>query len=357
MKVFACHLLNDYSGSPKVLSQLIKAWSKRDIDVTVVTCSGRSGFLSDIDNANYTYYWYKWSANSIIRLLNFTISQILLFFKMLWLANKKDIIYVNTVLPFGAGLAGKLKGCKVIYHIHETSVKPRILKKFLFSVIKWCATDVVYVSNYLSQQENITTAKNHILYNAIEDDFFNKAVTVLEKERSYKNVLMISSLKTYKGVFEFIELAKLNLNFQFKLVVNASQQEIDAFFANTIIPENTILYPTQTDTHSFYQWADIVLNLSQPDGWIETFGLTILEAMVYKLPTIIPPVGGITELVEEGVNGSLVNSKNVQQVSERLRQILSNKQLYKLMQTNAYIRTNLFRENSFISKSLSILEH
>jgi len=32
---------------------------------------------------------------------------------------------------------------------------------------------------------------------------------------------------------------------------------------------------------------------------VETFGLTILEGMTYKLPAIVPPVGGVIELVEE----------------------------------------------------------
>jgi glycosyltransferase involved in cell wall biosynthesis len=355
MKIFACHLLNDYSGSPKVLMQLVKAWTKDGIDVTVVTCSGRTGFLSDIDKVNYAHYWYKWSANSIIRLINFALSQIFLFCKLLRLAKKSDIIYVNTVLPFGAGIAGKIMGCKVIYHIHETTVKPRILKKFLFGIIKWCATDVIYVSNYLKKQENITTAKNHILYNAIETTFFDKAMTFHEKNRPYKNVLMISSLKIYKGVFEFIELAKLNSDFQFILVVNASQNEIDHFFSDTSIPANTKIYPTQTNTHSFYQWADIVLNLSQPDGWVETFGLTILEAMVYSLPTIVPPVGGITELVEDGENGYLVDSRNIDKLSEKLNQLLNNKQLYKKMQISAFTKTDMFREDNFINRNLSIL--
>ena len=43
MKIFAFHLLNDYSGSPKVLMQLIKGWTKNNLDVHLVTCKGRNG--------------------------------------------------------------------------------------------------------------------------------------------------------------------------------------------------------------------------------------------------------------------------------------------------------------------------
>lgn len=355
MNLFACHLLNDYSGSPKVLMQLVKAWGSKGMDVTVLTCSGRSGFLSGIDKVKYAYYWYRWSANPFIRLINFALSQLILLVKLLVMAKKNDIVYVNTVLPFGAAIAGKIKKSRVIYHIHETSVSPAILKKFLFFMVKWCANDVIYVSHYLSKQEHITTAKTHILYNAIENDFLNKATLVSNKNRLYKNVLMIGSLKKYKGVFEFINLAKLNSNYQFKLVVNAPQNDIDAFFASTLIPSNVYIYATQKDTHPFYEWADIVLNLSHTDEWVETFGLTILEAMAYKLPAIVPPVGGITELVEENVNGYLVDSKNSWQLSKTLNDILTNEPLYTKMQEHAFSKISLFKEDTFIQNSLSIL--
>ena len=129
MRVFAFHLLNDYSGSPKVLSQLLKGWVKNDIEVNMVTCKGRVGFLSDIEGVNYHYYNYKFAENKWVRLFNLTLSQLIVFFKFWSKIEKNDVIYVNTVLPFGAAFLGKLKGCRIIYHVHETTMKPPILKK------------------------------------------------------------------------------------------------------------------------------------------------------------------------------------------------------------------------------------
>jgi hypothetical protein len=48
MRVIAIHLLNDYSGSPKVLMQLLKGWTKNEFETHLFTCGGREGFLSDI---------------------------------------------------------------------------------------------------------------------------------------------------------------------------------------------------------------------------------------------------------------------------------------------------------------------
>lgn len=355
MRIIACHLLNDYSGSPKVLSQLIKGWVKQNIDVTIVTCAGRKGFLSNIDKASYNSYWYKWSANNLVRLINFVWSQVVLFFKILWIAKSTDIVYVNTILPFGAALAGKLKGCKVMYHVHETSMKPATLKWFLFKVLKLTAQDVIYVSQYLSQQEPIAHKKIHVLYNAIDTSFLEQAQQNLKQQPDYKNILMVSSLKTYKGVFEFVTLARLNPLLDFKLVVNAPQSEIDVFFEDHSLSENLTIYPTQSNTHPFYAWADVVLNLSRPDGWVETFGLTIIEAMAYQLPVIVPPVGGITELVADAENGYLIDCRDVEHISKKLNALLKDKVFYKSMQLSASNRIKEFNESAFMKSSLEMV--
>lgn len=357
MRIFAFHLLNDYSGSPKVLMQLVKSWVKQDIEVTIVTCNGRRGFLSDIPGVNYTYYWYRWAANPFLRLFNLSLSQFLLLSKLLFQVKKNDVLYINTVLPFGAAFLGKLKGCKIIYHVHETSMKPAILKKLLFGIVKWAATEVIYVSKYLRDTEKISGKKKHILYNAIEDEFLNTAKPSWDDKKQNKNVLMICSLKEYKGVFEFVRLAKNLSTCKFRLVVNASQNEIDSFFTGKILPANLELFPTQTNTHPFYAWADVILNLSRPDGWIETFGLTIIEGMAYGLPAIVPPVGGITELVTESVNGFKVDSRDTDQLVSALNRLFENPDLYASMRKASLDKIATFSEQKFTEQSLALLKN
>jgi len=355
MKIFAFHLLNDFSGSPKVLKQLAKGWVENDIETHIVTCGGRSGFLSDIQNVSYHHYWYKFAQNPFLRLFFLIISQVHLILKMWSVIHKNDIIYVNTVLPFGAGILGKLKGCKVIYHIHETSMKPWILKKILFTIANNTATSVIYVSKYLADQEGMSKPK-HILYNAIETDFLKTASSNRKKGSIHKNVLMICSLKAYKGVFEFVDLAKKHPEYNFRLVVNASETDINKFFLGQNISENVTILPTQKDVHPQYLWADVVLNLSRPDGWIETFGLTVIEAMAYGLPVIVPPVGGIAELVEKGVNGYKADSRNVNHISHLLVDILEDKIHYEKLSTYAKQLIIKYDEDSFVMKSCEMLK-
>lgn len=355
MKIFAFHLLNDYSGSPKVLMQLVKGWVSKGVETTVVTSAGRSGFLSNIEGVRYNYFTYRFAANPWIRLIRLTYSQLLLFISMFRVVTSKDIIYINTVLPFGAALLGKVKGCRVIYHIHETSMKPAILKKFLFGIARWAAHDVIYVSHYQAYLEQTRFKSVHVLYNAIENTFLDQAQANRKQALVARNILMVCSLKDYKGVHEFVSLAELHPTARFKLVVNATETMIENFFTNTL-PSNLIIHATQTNLHPFYSWADVIVNLSRPDGWIETFGLTILEGMAYALPAIVPPVGGITELVTDGVNGFQADSRNISEVTAKLTLLEQDPAIYQGMCSSAAREIGKYSEEAFIKASMRLLQ-
>ena len=67
--------------------------------------------------------------------------------------------------------------------------------------------------------------------------------------------------------------------------------------------DNLQIISRQNDVTPFYNEASIVLNLSDKQRFVETFGLTALEAMSAGLPVIVPTEGGIAEMVEDGANG------------------------------------------------------
>lgn len=355
-RIIAFHLLNDRSGSPKVLSQLLSGWVQEGRDIVLYTSLHQDGFLSDISGLTYKKAWYRYSSNPWLRLIFYSLSQLILFFKSLVSIKKSDIVYINTVLPFGAALAGKIKGARVIYHIHESTVTPPILKWFLFKIVRSTASDIINVSEYVAASHCIRSVTNHLVYNSIDESFLAKRLPKKKKEKP-ENVLMVCSLKAYKGVFEFITLATDHPQYQFRLVLNATQPEIDAFFEGQPFSNNISVYASQKDLHPFFQWADVIVNLSRPDGWVETFGLTIIEGMAYGLPAIVPPVGGILEVIQEGVTGFSADSRDRQELNRKLTTLMGNLQKYLDFSKAAEKRLQIFRESTMLNKINTIIQN
>lgn len=348
-KIVSVHLLNDYSGSPLVLSQAVKGLIEAGHEVDIYTNRNSDGFLSNISGANYFLFNYSWGKSKMVTLIYFFFSQFFLFFRLLKYYRQDVVIYVNTVLPFGAALAGKCMNKKVVYHIHETSIKPRAFKTFLLSIVRYAASSVIYVSEYLKNKELISGKNNFIVYNALSDAFVAKSQADSSPKENHRNVLMLCSLKRYKGIDEFIQLALLLPQYSFTLVLNSSKADIAAYLNNRSITSNITIFPVQKDVHTFFKHADLVLNLSLTDEWVETFGMTILEAMSYGLPVIVPPVGGIAELVSDEFNGFKIDSKNVEIISGQIERIFSNKSFYNYLSFNAGKRAQEFSNRTFVS--------
>lgn len=346
-KIVCTHLYNDYSGSPLILSTAIKGFLTKGHPVDVITSTNTSGFLSQL-NVRYRDNAYRFLNNRYLRLLCFLFSQLTLFIKAWSYRKEKTVFYINTLLPFGLALAGRLMGKKVIYHIHETSVRPAFLKRFLKWVAIQTAHEVIYVSHFLKQEEALPGVPGKVIYNALSKDFVMKSKA--SPQKCHKSdafcILMLCSLKKYKGVNEFVALAKGLPNHNFELVLNAEESDIQSFFSGVDLPKNLQLFPRQRKVHAFYQRAHLVVNLSHPEEWVETFGMTLLEGMHYGLPAIAPPVGGPTEIVRNGFNGFQIDLRELDEIADRITQLALDKGLYQQLSSNAKRMAQQFRVDS-----------
>lgn len=359
-KVVCVHLLNDYSGSPKVLSQSIAALIESGVFVDVITNRNTHGFLSGL-NVGYKLFNYKNSTNKFVTLFRFLIAQVFIFFKVLCYAKQDITFYVNTLLPFGAALAAKLIGKPVIYHIHETSLRPYALKVFLKFVVKITATRIIYVSQALAYKEPILSVPAVVIHNALSTEFITRAKGAVYQPVNQQGcfiVLMICSLKRYKGVDQFIKLAEMSLvnkKLQYQLVLNAEDAEIDSYFGGMDLPANLKVYRRQTDLDAFYRGASVVLNLSLPDQCEETFGLTLIEAMAYHVPVIAPPVGGPTEIVVNNENGYLISAYELDALYSAVSRLAADSELCVTLSQRVASTVNKFNIIVYNQNILNIL--
>ena len=341
------HLFNDRSGSPKVLADVIAHCLADGLDCQLITSNHPEGFLSPFSGITRPLF-YRRGNSKVLTLFYYLITQIHMMYLCIRYCRGNDVFYVNTMMPAAAGLAGMRLGKRVIFHVHETSLRPALLKLVLRNIINLTADRVIYVSNYLRGVEPFTRPVLDVVYNSVSVPNVDVVIDKSPLVGTF-NVLMACSLKEYKGVYEFLALARtfeLEPEYQFNLVLNACSDEIDAELAGAL-PSNVNVYPRQSNLSEFYQNASVVLNLSRPDGWVETFGLTILEAMSFGLPVIVPTVGGPAELVQDGVNGFLVSCYDIDTLHTRIVQLRVDPILYKRIAASALSRSTDFGDSVF----------
>ena len=349
-RIIAVHLLNDRSGSPLVLRQSLEVLLAAGYAIDLLTATpGAPGFLSDLPGVTTHPLAYRWSDRAWRTLLNFGLVQWLIFWKVLTLASADSIVYVNTLLPAGAALAARCRGARVVYHLHEVSLRPALLRRLLCTVASRTAHQVIYVSEHVRTTLALPVARQTVVHNALAPAF------VAEADRSalpWLNpapfvVLMACSLRDYKGVPEFWALAQATPELQFELVLNAPPAAVAHYRYQHPTPANLTLFAAAHDMHPFYRRAAVVVNLSRPDEWVETFGMTVLEALSYGRPVIVPPVGGVAEVNVHTHTGFAIDGRNLTALQQALRLLASNSDCYLRMAAAARLRATAFAPDRF----------
>jgi glycosyltransferase involved in cell wall biosynthesis len=320
------HLYNDCSGSPRVLRDMLEVVSKRlnNTERYLIT-SQHEGFLSSSPVNNELIVHYGRSSNKLVQLFLFIINQLHTFFVTVSLIRKLkkqgvDVtLVVNTMLPFGSALAAKILKARCIYYIQESSVKPKIFKSFLRSVINLCADEIVYVSRYLQSVESFSKIESCVLYNGLREDFSSFIDVPKKMKYSNKNILFAGSLKDYKGIFQYITLAKALPSYNFIAALNCEPHELNLFLKEQNLPKNCDFYSRPPNLQQLFLDSTFVVNMSLPELWTETFGLSLLEGLASGSPVIAPPIGGHTEFVNEE-NGFLIDSRATEELVKCITQ-------------------------------------
>ncbi len=360
MKHIVCfHLLNDYSGSPKVLKIVLEELLKQGYEIDLITSGG--GVLESLKsykNLNYVTYCYRFSEYKFITLIRYVLVQILTFLYSFKYIFRKDIVfYINTIMPVGPALAGCLMGKKCVYHYHEQAAVKGGLYRTLCRIMQAIATEIICVSRYqrsfLRREHNVS-----VISNALPKDFTDSIIVNIDDAYKRNTVLMLSSLKVYKGIPDYFKLARDLPDIDFDLVINDTQDHIDEFLKQQgiSVTPNITVFSRQTDVSKFYNRASIVLNLSNKKLFVETFGMTALEAMSVGLPIIVPTEGGISELIVHNVSGFKIDVQELDKIKSCIRDLLRDEIRYTRIAENALMESQKYSVGNMCKEIMEIIE-
>lgn len=141
-----------------------------------------------------------------------------------------------------------------------------------------------------------------------------------------KYALFVGRLSEEKGIETIIQLANILPDITFK-IVGRGPEMAKLHRAGDKCPNLEFVgFRMGDELKELYANATVVL---APSRVHEIFGLSILEAMAHGKPVIASNVGGIPEVVEDGVNGFLVSPLDLHSWTESLMRIFYDDDLQK----------------------------
>jgi glycosyltransferase involved in cell wall biosynthesis len=165
------------------------------------------------------------------------------------------------------------------------------------------------------------------------------------KEKNLFQILSIGYLIERKG-FEYLiksikEVHKIHDNVKLKIVgTGPLENQIKKLIKELRLERSVEVISNVSDERlvELYNSADIFVlpSIIDSQGNTEGLGVVLLEAMACKLPVIASNIGGIPDIVHDGVNGILVPQKDVLELSKSINELIGNEDIRKSLALNGY---------------------
>lgn len=224
---------------------------------------------------------------------------------------------------------------KTFFNFHRKFILPKIVKmsdKIIFTSLDYGQES--YLKNYLVKDKD----KFIEVPNGVDTKRFtpkDQDENLLAKHdisKTDKIVLFVGGLDKahyFKGVEYLIEaMSKLrNSDYDWKLLIVGEgelQSEYQSFADQLRLSNHTVFtgYVSNKDLPSYYNLADVVVLPSVDRS--EAFGLALVEAMACAKPVIGSNLPGVRSVIEDEVNGLLINPEDSSDLATKINFILEN---------------------------------
>ncbi len=256
-----------------------------------------------------------------------------------------DVLHVHYAIPHAtsAFLAKQLLGTSrpvVITTLHGTDITFVGIDPSYFEIVKFSiekSDGVTAVSENLKE----TTMKYFDIQKPIEviHNFFiphGDLIGTQNMRESYikegeKLILHSSNFRALKRVGDVIKIfTKMKKKIECKLLLLGTGPEVDNIYQmvqDHHLDEDVCFLGINQEIDSYIASADLLLLPSEQ----ESFGLVALEAMTYGVPVIGANVGGLPEVVENGITGYLCPVGDIDGMANHAIELLSDNIAYEKM--------------------------
>lgn len=253
-----------------------------------------------------------------------------------------DIIHCHSSKAGIVGrIAGAIKNIPAVFTAHGwaftsgVSLAKRIIYAAIEHMMLGITKRVICVSEFDRQLAKRWFVHNYnkivTVHNGIVDKTFNS--DIVREHHLPLNLVSVARFSHQKNNMELIRaVEQINKLYSGSLQLNMVGDgpllsEAQAYVESHKLEGDVHFLGSRTDVDDILNQNDIFCLISNYEG----LPISIIEAMRAEMPIIASDVGGVNELVQDGVNGFLIPRGNISELVEKLKCILEHKELIKFM--------------------------
>ena len=141
----------------------------------------------------------------------------------------------------------------------------------------------------------------------------------LAPEKHFENIIPVAKM-----------LRDMSTDFVWHIVGDGSEQaRLESLIVENDLKDHVILDGSKTNPYPYMKYADLFVHPS----YVESQGLTVLEAMALGVPCVVTKSRGPCEFIEDGING-LLTEQSPESLTEKVLSILTDKTLFQSIKEN-----------------------
>lgn len=296
------------------------------------------------------------------------------FRRLLQLVRKEQIDLIHAHLTYSSiwsALVTRSTGVPSLASLHVAPSATRALhdslrhrisvglrdRLMIFMMNRW-STGVIAVSAALREDyvaRGLKKEKVTVVHNGVDLDRFRRprqeSRAQLAREFALTSerpiVATVSVLRPRKGVEVLLEAIRTIPGADFLIIGDGSERERWTALAESLGVSSRIRWAGyRTDVDALLAGCDLFVHPSLDDA----FPTVLLEAMGAGLPVIASRVGGIPEIVDEGLTGWLVAPGDAPALSAGIRRVLADQQVMHRMQEHARQNSEQFSTRAWLER-------
>jgi glycosyltransferase involved in cell wall biosynthesis len=354
-KLKVIHMVEDLEvgGLEKVIATIVLGLNKDKYEVEI-WCLAAGGLIADELEE-------KGIKVQVVGLTSYHNPIAVIKLALLLRRERVDIVHTHGHFP---GMFARLSGLlahipKTITHIHTTQKRRKFVEK-AFSFLSYrilCVSQAV--REFMVIEEGVNRSKTMLIYNGIEtpeEDVPSERIVAIRRTFGFAGddivLIVVASLNKHKGHIVLIDAfgneVKKRSDLKLLIVgVGPSKAEIEKHAQKLDISSNIAFAGLRRDVPLLLSMSDIFI---LPSVEREGLGLAVIEAMAMRKPVIGSELGGIPEVIKNGVNGLLFPPGDASGLSYAIDLLANDRHMRERMgQTGRRIFERKFTERKMIS--------